>query len=374
MKMISHGLMGLVLILSLAGCQVGIETTMLPPSPAVPPADIRTPTTAVTTSPSLTPVSPTPSVVAGVSKELAEASTVVGYSVRQPAFLPQGYVLDRTTVDAATHSVCLQYRFPAAPENLLFIAQGPSAQAPAPALVPGWPDYAILHEETKIGGAEKAFKVSGWRRSGWACTQAAETEKTSFSFALAPRLSWEFDQKQFEIYSASAGCGNPGGVTEMDILRMAESLTGAPSLAADALDPECLHSAAEAEKLAGFKVKMPDYFPENVAFYYATYEKAPANVVTLFFYHKEHANMGSFFQINQGKDAPVFFVKSCAEVTENACEALKLGTTPLIYQRFERTEQLDWSVDGYYYSLLRNAGSPGMVYKDEMLKVAGSLK
>ncbi|MBI4928976.1 MAG: hypothetical protein HY835_14510, partial [Anaerolineae bacterium] len=201
--------------------------------------------------------------------KLAEISARVGYTVREPAVLPDGYTLAEVSVDEPTRSVCLQYRHAEAQDVILLIAQGPKAGASALAEVSGWPDYALTREAVELAGASQAEHLLGWRRASWGCSGIAESTNSPYSFALAPRYSWDMGDQVFEIYSASGGCATTGGVTNLDLLRMAEGLTGQSALAADALDPECLMSIADAEKLAGFDIKEPTYLPQDVAFYYA---------------------------------------------------------------------------------------------------------
>ena len=133
-------------------------------------------------------------------------------------------------------------------------------------MLPDLPDYLALNDEVTIGGAENSFHVAGWRRSAWACTEIAEAEQTPFSYAVAPWFTWQADRVQFDLYSASGGCGTSGGLTNLDLLRVAESLTGESTHPVGELDPDCLHSAAEAAKLAGFAVKEPAYLPPEVSF------------------------------------------------------------------------------------------------------------
>jgi hypothetical protein len=191
---------------------------------------------------------------------------------------------------------------------------------------------------------------------------------------LAPQFTWEVDHQQFDLYSASGGCATPGGLTTLGLLRVAEGLTGISTHALEELDPDCLRSIADVKKLAGFNVKYPAYLPPDVAFYFATYEKAPGPLVTLRFYHKQHANMGNFFQISQQLEAPPSYMKACDPSSSTVCEKLQIGALPVVYQYFNPTEQLDWVTDGVYFSLFRNAGEPGKIYKDELLKVVESMK
>ena len=162
--------------------------------------------------------------------------------------LLEGYVLESTTLHEATQSACLEYRHPGANgDSVLLIAQGPIASAPPLEKIPDLPEYLSLQEAVTIGGAEKSSRVAGWKRSAWACSELAAQEHTPYSYALAPWLTWQFEGRQFDLYSASGGCATPGGMTHLDLLRVAESITGQSTHPADELDPDCLLSVAEAE-------------------------------------------------------------------------------------------------------------------------------
>ena len=138
-----------------------------------------------------------------------------------------------------------------------------------------------------------------------------------------------------------------------------------------------LTSIEEIEKRAGFHIKEPTYLPEGVLFDFADYQQEPSPRAILHFkiIHKEYGDMGAFFQIMQSvqAEAPTFTI-SCGEIKER-CEMLQIGGMPVIYRWNEGgTEALDWYTDGYSLSLLRTAGEPGKIYKEELLKIVTGLK
>jgi hypothetical protein len=137
-------------------------------------------------------------------------------------------------------------------------------------------------------------------------------------------------------------------------------------------------TVAEAELLAGFKVRMPAYLPEGVSFDYALVQKAPNPQVALQFkiVHPQYGDMGRFFQIMQAPrpGAPAE-ASSCSGSSDGACEVLQIAAQPVIYHLYTAgTESLDWYANGVAFWLLRTAGEPGKVYKDVLVKVAESLK
>ena len=143
------------------------------------------------------------------------------------------------------------------------------------------------------------------------------------------------------------------------------------------LPTDAPHTIAEVEELAGFDVKQPTYSPTGVSFDFATYQKMPSPNVVLHFkiIHETYGDLGAFFQIMQEPqtEAPADTV-SCGEPREG-CEVLQIGNTPVVYRLHPGgTEGLDWYADGFSFRLLRTAGEPNKIYKDELIKVVESMQ
>ncbi len=361
-------LAGLVMLLVVTACTAAPGETR----PVIP--TVMDTSTEKTASAHVVDIESTAMSAAGQPAGLSGIQAQVDYEIRQPASLPDGYVLENVTLHGQTRSVCLQYRHPDEQDSVLFIAQGPVELAPPLEKITGWPDYSVYNEPEEIGGAEKGQRVSGWRRADWACTNEAENEKTPYSFTLAPRYSWVDGTLQFDLFSASRGCRFPGGLTRLDLIQLAEDLTGESTHPADELDPECLLSVADVETLTGMDIREPTALPENMAFYYATYEKETDASVILHYYHEQHPDMGDFFRISMDGDPFPFALSTCDDSTAEVCEVIPDGTSAIVYQYYNPTEQLDWEMDGVFYSLFRNAGEPGKIYKEELLGVINSMK
>ncbi len=397
-------ILGMAMAFGLAACQVGF--TQATAAAGVATSLVETVLPALSATPSATTTATAPAEAATAAAPVAggdtdgdtvghtdggtDGDTVpdmpalearVGYAIHQPAFLPEGYQWVGATLDERTRSVCLQYRYPHEMYDLiLLLAQGPVDEAPQLAIVPGWPEFSVMSVPVSIGGAQNSFHSIGWRRDGWACAAEAQAAPQQFSYALAPQLTWQAGRKQFDLYAANGGCGTPGGLTTLDLVRLAEGLTGTALHTADELDADCLHSIADVEKLAGFDVKEPVALPDKTAFYYATYEAQPSQRVTLRFLHEEHREMGSFFWLSQepGEQEPAEEF-SCAEAGEG-CELLQIGDLSVLYHQNAgpdgviATESLEWYRDGFFFMLFRHAGEPGKIYRDELVALIGSLK
>lgn len=136
-------------------------------------------------------------------------------------------------------------------------------------------------------------------------------------------------------------------------------------------------SITDAEKLAGFDVKEPTYLPEGVSLASASYQSTPNPIVVLQFKinHETYGEMGNFFQIVQElQSEPPADVLSCGE-NPDGCEVLQINNVPVVYhQNPTGPEGMDWYADGFVFRLLRTAGEPNKVYKDELIKVVESMQ
>ncbi|MDQ3005858.1 MAG: DUF4367 domain-containing protein [Chloroflexota bacterium] len=135
------------------------------------------------------------------------------------------------------------------------------------------------------------------------------------------------------------------------------------------------HTIAEVEELAGFDIKEPTYLPTGVSFDYATYQKSPYPNVTLHFklVHETFGDMGAFFQIVQEPQAEASPNPTVCGDSGNDCEILQISNMVVKYRLNTPTDSLMWESVGFSFQLLRTAGEPNKIYKDELLKVVGSL-
>ncbi len=130
------------------------------------------------------------------------------------------------------------------------------------------------------------------------------------------------------------------------------------------------HTIAEVEKLAGFDVKEPKYLPNEVSFDFATYQKSPYPNVTLYF---KYSDRGIFFQIVQEPQEGALPNPDACGANGDECETLQIDSITVKYRLTAPTETLMWNADGFSFHLLRTAGEPNKVYKDELLKIVESM-
>jgi hypothetical protein len=133
---------------------------------------------------------------------------------------------------------------------------------------------------------------------------------------------------------------------------------------------------AEVEHLTGFDVKEPTYLPTGVSFEYATYQTSPYPRAILYykFNHEVFGEMGTFFQIVQELQAESLPNSTICGPSGNECETLQIGDIFVKYRLTSPTESMTWDMDGFSFNLLRTAGEPNKVYKEELLKVVGSMQ
>jgi hypothetical protein len=138
---------------------------------------------------------------------------------------------------------------------------------------------------------------------------------------------------------------------------------------------ESPQSIAEVEELAGFDVKEPTYLPTGVSFDRATFQELPFPKVILHFklIHETYGDMGAFFQILQTPQAEALPNPTACGASGNDCERIQIGDLDVNYRLTTPTEFLMWEADGFSFHLLRTAGEPNKIYKDELLKVVGSM-
>lgn len=145
---------------------------------------------------------------------------------------------------------------------------------------------------------------------------------------------------------------------------------------AQSQEPQVLKTIAEAESLAGFDVKEPTYLPTGVTLDFATYQAAPYPTVTLHYklVHPTLGDRGAFFRIVQEPQAAAMPNPAACGAAGDECETVPMGGLTVKYRLTTPTESLMWEADGFIFSLLRTAGEPNKIYKDELLQVASSMQ
>ena len=176
------------------------------------------------------------------------------------------------------------------------------------------------------------------------------------------------------LVSGCVSASSPDSVEPLQT-EVASQPAGTPE-AGVPLPTDIRYTTADVEGLAGFDVKEPTYLPSGVSFDYAAFQGSPHSNVILHFKlnHEIYGDMGAFFQIVQEPQAEALPNPTACGESGKDCEILQIGDLVVSYRLQPPTETLMWEADGFSFHLLRTAGEPGKIYKDELLKVVGSMK
>ena len=213
-------------------------------------------------------------------KTAAQAAQEAGFSLLEPAWLPQGFWFDRAIYLPETRRVCLLY----AHLSDVFLYDAPNRPAPSLSIVMSVdplpavttliveglrPDQVLLEQAAlTIHGAklEQGQFTYGSLKAGQLC------EIESLQNQL---LTFQTGDRHVAIIAQAEGPmgGGKNWLTRQEMVQVAESMTGAQIVAQNQPDPEHLTSLAEAEQRAGFPLKQPSLLPEGMAFTYAQVEQ-----------------------------------------------------------------------------------------------------
>jgi len=174
----------------------------------------------------------------------------------------------------------------------------------------------------------------------------------------------------------SACTSSPNPVSEVPIQANTDSQPAELPEVTQPPSTDASLSVEDVEKLAGFDVIEPAYLPSGVSYQTAVFQNSPSPLVILQYklVHEQFGEMGSFFQITQEKipEAPADLI-SCGDQMDG-CELVQIGDLSVVYRLNPAgPEGLDWFTDGVAFRLLRTAGEPNKVYKDELIKVVDSM-
>jgi hypothetical protein len=294
---------------------------------------------------------------------IAEAEALAGFPIRKPAPL-EGFAFSYATFHQPTQSVCLHFQITLQDfQEERNIAQGPASLAPQ--LAPQSSELnSVITETVQLGGADGRLGIlgSGLVRQGeWACVgdDASST---------GPAVSWQSEGYQFDVYALRGSFGVPF-FTRLELLRLAETITGVSTHSPDEKDPEHLVTVADAEEMAGFDIKEPDKLPEGVVFNHAVYSiRDGAPTVDLYYFN---ASSGDYFSMLITQTPVSSTIGKVLEAQYRglplgAYELLTIGSMPAVYINGTWTEEhgvrewyshpdiprtLYWQTDGFLFML-----------------------
>jgi hypothetical protein len=256
---------------------------------------------------------------------ITEAEAQVGYSLKTLASLPTGYIFSRVVVHQPTNSVCVVYEYTRndgyGPE--LWLAQGPITNVPGLAAQQGFAETP--QTPVSVGGAGEAYSVYGMARVGeWACGRPQDGSDPAL------RLTWQAAGQQYDLYALYGKCLLEEGLSDLDLLRLAEGMTGVPSHTADKLDLQCTKDIAALELLAGYQVRLPADII-GMEFVGASYSGPPLMQILL--YYKELGSNHAGLLIRQMPVNPVLgndLASQFRELPEDGYQLLTIDGNPAV--------------------------------------------
>lgn len=319
-------------------------------------------------------------------KTAAQVAQEAGFSLLEPAWLPQGFWFDRAIYLPEMRRVCLLYAHlsdvvlydaPNRPAPSLSIAMSVDLLPEVTTLIAEGlrPDQVLLEQAAlTIHGAklEQGQFTYGSLKAGQLC------EIQSLQNQL---LAFQTGDMNIAIIAQAEGPmgGGKNWLTRQEMVQIAESMTGEQSVEQHLPDSEHLTSLADAEQLAGFPLKQPALLPEGMAFTYAQVEQKDAVTVAVLHYSDGNQEIsvrqvkGSAETLeNLSKDQPEAYqpvtvhgqpaLLSQGFVNENGWKALPNGR--------DGAASVVWFEDGILYSVGGFNAYPSQVW----LEIAESVK
>lgn len=206
---------------------------------------------------------------------IPEAEKLAGFQIVQPSWLPDGYENLNAWYMHENKTICVDYQHLADKEigtkyASLTIAESPLAQAQnINDLFPDRPNLGrfMISETLNIGGVKNGIGDYAYGAPDPSILCGEKTYQDQV-------LQVQTDKFQWTIFShRTSATGNRNFLTRQQLVRLVESMTNVHTIDANQLDPDLIPSVAEAEKLAGFHLKLPSRLPEGYSFDFATYSK-----------------------------------------------------------------------------------------------------
>lgn len=319
-----------------------------------------------------------------VDLSIDQLSKKVGFDVRQPTWLPDGYTYQDATVVSDRNGVCLYYRYQDGLDGapLLAIYEGPVSTAPSPAEL-----KMVLTYEGKVIDTpqdQQTVSVAGASDNSGLLIDNGGVDAgkiCSYPGYLANRgLFWQSDGLSFAIFGLLDQFQGRGFVTRMEMQQIAESLNGEESSTIASLDPDRLNRVSDTEKWVGFDVKTPGKMTDDLYFDHALVRQTPDLEEVYMIYIGGPNGDGRRYGLTIIQAAGV--TQTLEETyLAGGYERLKIKGQPGIYREFcwtipvsdktECNQESTWFEDGIRYDL--SVYLPGLMSKEDFLVIAESL-
>ncbi len=190
-----------------------------------------------------------------------EIRKLVSFPVKGLTYLPTGMVFAGAT--GGEDGVTLVYQIGETREVSLLLNEGPTTDAALQAIPVG---SSAEIEEIKINGSTGEYvKGSYFNYAG--DTSALWTTDTGLQ-----SLRWEEDGMLYTISLFNSVDSASLNIDKAGLIQLAESLSEKADLSVNNPAQNESKTISEAEKEAGFSIKIPEWLPENIQFKQATYQ------------------------------------------------------------------------------------------------------
>lgn len=197
---------------------------------------------------------------------------------------------------------------------------------------------------------------------------------------IIQQLAWQNGNRWFVIQEAITA-GHPGYMDRQALITLAESLMdAAPKSEQQKLRPEYLHTLAEAELLARFKIKAPGRLPDGFWYYQTQFTPKLSQIHLMYV-----SAAGSWLEIFE-TPAEKFNLQSLISGLSTAEQVEINGNEGWYVNRYERSdiptflegdayEGLFWQADGIVYRILFSPSSESgdRIGKGGMITIANNL-
>ena len=278
---------------------------------------------------------------------LSEAEALAGFHILAPDQLPRDYIFGHASYSPEAKTVCLEYG------STLSIAESVDTPFPGLTTLLQYPAYATT-ANVAVGGApgNAATLIEGNLNPDLFCTSKVDTPVGSYSPEDAT-LEFEVQGIKVSIYAKSSVVMNEQTfVTQLEMQKLAESITGVHTILAAQLDPGFLTNVADAQSFVRFKIKLPTkvHPGENISFFRIA-EMSQSQWVMI--YYDNPSNPMAIEETDHPTDSMDTFCESMTSPTmDSTCEQVTIHGQPGILFVAPGAEiEIMWIENGIEYKL-----------------------
>lgn len=196
--------------------------------------------------------------------ELEQAERMAGFSLIRPGWLPQGFRLRGASYGTSENAVCQHYRYGSDDAAPLVIFQS-RGWMPGLDRVRMRAEYNGQPVEIPMALATLAVRGAENGQATWASNGVTlEGLCGASSGSINKLLMWRAQEVNFIIGARLDQFEGAGFLTNLEMVRLAESLNGLPDLAEVEPDPERITSLGQLKALAGSRAASLGRFPTRM--------------------------------------------------------------------------------------------------------------